>query len=216
MKASERLAFLPDVKNLRKLTQSLAMLDAILSPEWEYRYFSFDSHWDKDEMMASMRDGSGNDYCILFNSFGAIVKGFDHESIMSPYAREPKQVWSGVLENVPTEFKDFLSEPAFSIEETTFCIWKKLTDESWQIGEIEYPDEDYPDGLEGLLFGLDGNPQTYKTFAEEYYEIEVSMKLVEHIYQHKPLTDKLVKSLNKGVSINELQKDIKDVNYPLK
>ncbi len=47
------LAVLPDIEGLRNLTQSLAMLDAIMSPEWEYRYYSFNSKWDDGEMMAS-------------------------------------------------------------------------------------------------------------------------------------------------------------------
>ncbi len=52
-------------------------------------------------MMASMRDGSGDDYFILFNFLGAIIKGFAHESSMSPYVNEPIQIWKGILENVP-------------------------------------------------------------------------------------------------------------------
>lgn len=67
-----KLKSLPDIEDLRKLTQSLAMLDAIMSPEWEYRYYSFNSKWGEGEMMASMRNGSGDEYFILFDSHGAI------------------------------------------------------------------------------------------------------------------------------------------------
>jgi hypothetical protein len=69
-----------------------------MSPDWEYRYFSFDSKWDLNEMMASMRNGQGDDFFILFNNNGAIIKGFDHEAPMSPYAHQPKRVWPGVLD----------------------------------------------------------------------------------------------------------------------
>ena len=133
------LSILSDVESLKKLSQSLAMLDAILSPEWEYRYYSFNSKWGKNEMIASMRNGSGDDYFILFNSEGAVIKGFAHETSMSPFVNEPIKVWKGILDNLPSDFKDFLSEPAFSIEATTFCIWRKSADSVWQIGEIEYP-----------------------------------------------------------------------------
>jgi hypothetical protein len=34
--STRHLSNLPDIDNLRRLCQSLAMLDAILSPEWEY------------------------------------------------------------------------------------------------------------------------------------------------------------------------------------
>ncbi len=50
-----------------------------MSPEWEYRYYSINSKWDEGEMMASMRNGSGDEYFILFDSHGAIMKGFDHD-----------------------------------------------------------------------------------------------------------------------------------------
>src|SRR5690242_17751493 len=97
----EFLSSLPDVESLKKLSQSLAMLDAIISPEWEYRYYSFNSKWDKNKMMASMRNGEGDEYFILFNQHGAIIKGFAHERPMSSYANESNKVWKGIFENVP-------------------------------------------------------------------------------------------------------------------
>lgn len=213
MEKQERLAFLPDVESLRKLSQSLAMLDAILSPEWEARYYSFNSKWDTDEMMASMRNGEGDEYYVLFNKDGAIIKGFAHESPMSPFSNKPVKIWKGVLEDVPKEFQSFLSEPAFALEETTFCIWRKYIDSSWQIGNINYPTGEDPDGLMELLFILDSNPSTYKDFAEEYYEQEVPLSSIESIYQHKPLTKTLVKTLNEEVSVEDLQEDIQEIGY---
>ncbi len=62
MVQKQRLASLPDVESLKQLSQSLAILDAIMSPDWEFRYYSFNSKWSEGEMMASMRDGSGDDY----------------------------------------------------------------------------------------------------------------------------------------------------------
>jgi len=70
---------LPDIERLRRLAKSIAMLDAIISPEWEYRSYSYNSHWGQDEEMASMRNGCGDDWFLLFNSHGAALKGFAHE-----------------------------------------------------------------------------------------------------------------------------------------
>jgi len=214
MVSQKRLATLPDIETLKKLSQSLAMLDAIMSPEWESRYYSFNSKWGEDEMMASMRDGSGDEYFILFKSYGAIMKGFAHESPMSPYANESGKPWAGVLDSVPDEFQDFLSEPAFSIENTTFCIWRKHTDSSWQVGRIDYPEVDDPDGSEDLLSLLGGHPSTYKEFAEEYYEREVELSAVEYIYQHKALTPETTAALNAEVSFVELKSAIEEIGYP--
>jgi hypothetical protein len=214
MVSQKRLATLPDIESLKKLSQSLAMLDAIVSPEWESRYYSFNSKWGEGEMIASMRDGSGDEYFILFNPRGAIMKGFAHESLMSPYATESGKPWAGVLDSVLDEFKDFLSEPAFSIEDTTFCIWRKYTDSSWQVGSIDYAEGDDPDGSEDLLCVLDSQPSTCKEFAEEYYEREVDLSAVKHICQHKALTSEIVAALNADVALGELKSDIEEIGYP--
>lgn len=62
------LSDMPGVDTLERLSQSVAMLDAILSPQWDYRYFSFHAVWDTsmNERMASMRNGSGDEYFLVF------------------------------------------------------------------------------------------------------------------------------------------------------
>ena len=215
MVTEKRLTIIPNIPSLKILCQSLAVLDAIMSPEWEYRYYSFNSKWDKEKMMASMRNGSGDEFFILFNSHGAIMKGFAHESTMSPWASDAEEVWPGVLDQVPSEFADFLSEPAFSMSETTFCIWRRTEDESWQTGEIQYPEGADPDGSEDLLFILDGDPETYREYAEQYYECGVDLESVISIYDHQPLTLGLVKKLNAGASLESLTSDLEEIGYPV-
>ena len=206
---------LPEIEALRKLSQSLAMLDAILSPEWEYRYYSFDSKWSADEMMASMRNGSDDGYFILFNQYGAIIKGFAHESLMSPWGSESEEVWLGVLDEVPSEFQSFLQEPAFSITDATFCIWRRSGDGTWKIGEIDYPEgENDPDVSDQILSILNGDPTAYQGFAESYYERKIPLSAIKHIYEHNSLTGKIVRLLNQDISIGELQRDIEEIGYP--
>jgi hypothetical protein len=213
MVTKKRLDTIPDVESLKKLCQSLAMLDAIISPEWEYRYYSFDSKWADGEMMASMRNGSGDEYFILFTSQGAIMKGFAHESSMSPWSSDAEQVWPGLLDQVPAEFEGFLSEPAFSMNETTFCIWRRNVDSSWQTGQIEYPDEDDPDGSDDLLFILDGDPKTYQEFAEPYHERSIDLGAVTSIYEQQPVTPQITEGLNPEVSLESLTSDLEQIDY---
>jgi hypothetical protein len=71
---------------------------------------------------------------------------------MSPWVSESEQVWPGILDEAPSEFQSFLQEPAFSITEATFCIWRRSGDEAWKIGEIDYPEsENDPDGSDQML-----------------------------------------------------------------
>src|SRR4051794_4341165 len=90
---------LPGIDDLKRLMQSTAVLDAVLSPDWEYRWYSFNAKWSKGEQMGSMRNGSGDDLFAHFTKAGCFIKGFWHESEMTPYRKEPKSVWPGVLDS---------------------------------------------------------------------------------------------------------------------
>ncbi|MBX9723663.1 MAG: hypothetical protein K2X81_19820 [Candidatus Obscuribacterales bacterium] len=212
---------LPDIPELVKISKAIAMLDAILCEEWEYRYYSFNSHWDQDDpaqMMASMRNGSGNHYFIWFSSVGAAIKGFDHESMISPYSNGNQgRHYPGVLDHVPVEFAPFLNEPAFVINETTFCFWRRLKDSQWHSGKVEFPahaGED-PDGAKNLLAILDGRPSTYVDHASDCFDIDVDETAVAHVYSLKPLTSGLLSRLNSERSLEDLSEDIAEIGYPV-
>lgn len=216
--STRNLSRLPGIMELSKVCKSIAILDAIISPEWESRYFSFNSKWSINEMMASMRNGCGDEYFILFSPSGVIIKGFWHESPISPYGNSGK-VWPSVLSEVPVEFKSFLNEPAFCIEDTTFCIWRLLNDDRWMTGKVVYAENiikeyDDPDGSEYLLDILDGNYNTYKEWAEEYYEESFNTQVIKDIYNHKPLDDEMIKLINPNISIESIKNDIDEIGYP--
>jgi hypothetical protein len=216
MISTRHLGPLPDVEGLRRLSQSLALLDAILSPEWEDRYYSFDSRWHPaaGEAMASMRNGQGDGYFILFTPAGAIAKGFAHEAPMAPAAQEQPRVWPGVLHGVPETFASFLAEPAFQLEETTFCIWRRSGDPTWQRGEVAFPADADPDGSAALLSVLDAAPDTYRSWAEDYYERPIDPEAVARIYAHEPLTQDLVAALNPDSTLEDLAEDLDEIGYP--
>ncbi|MEV4556377.1 hypothetical protein AB0K51_05180 [Kitasatospora sp. NPDC049285] len=214
---------LPAVADLRDLCRAVAMLDAILSPDWEGRYHSFDAGWGEGEEVASMRNGSGDEYSIVFSAAGAYVRGFDHESPMSPYGRgrdEDGEPWPGVLDDVPEVFRPFVEEPAFSDEDgvpvVTACLWRETGDDRWRHGTIEFPaGGDDPDGASGLFALLvDASPEAFQRFAEEYYEVPVDLAAVREVYALRPLGPDLVAALNSEVTPAELAADIAEIGYP--
>jgi hypothetical protein len=209
------LGQLPDPVMLERRAQSLAMLDAIMSPEWDVRYFSFNAHWDTNlgDRMASMRNGSGDEYFLLFTKEGAILKGFDHEAIMSPWRRANKTVWPGVLDHVPKKFEAFLAEPAFNLKDATFCIWRALGDFSWKVGPISFPDGEDPDGSGNLLWALDGSSETYFNFARDYFGQSPDKQAIESVYKHQPLTPALVTKLNSERDFSECLRDAEEIGY---
>jgi hypothetical protein len=133
---------------------------------------------------------------------------------MSPYVFVPPRVWPGVLDGVPAEFADCLREPAFKMEDTTFCIWRRHDVREWQHGPIAWPEGADPDGSGELLSPLDGNPETYHAWAEEYHEREVTLEAVAAIYAHQPLTAELVAALNPEITLADLAEDLQEIAYP--
>ncbi len=210
MSCAENLKILPDVDALRRRCQALAALDAVLCPEWEYRYFSFNAAWAPGEMLSSMRNGEGDDWLILFNRHGAIMKGFVLSSPMAEGCPRP-----GVVDAVPPDFADFLSEPAFALDKTTFCLWRRHADAAWQTGPVEDPGGPDPDGSGALLRFLDGDPETYRRWGEEYYGVRLNPRAIEQVYGHDRLTEFLVRSLNPDARLADLREEIEDIGYPL-
>ena len=212
--STRNLSALPDIDRLKALLQSLAVLDVIMSPEWEYRYYSFNSAWSRDGQVGSMRNGSGDGFFALFNQAGCFIKGFAHESPMTPYRTQPPKIWPGLLDGVPDEFSSAVTEPAFSMNDITFCIWCRYSDLSWAYGPVSFPGGEDPDGSGFLLSTLDADPDSYRQFAEEYYETAVPVEAVRHIYNHLPLTDKVVARLNTDVSVEDASEELGETGYP--
>ncbi|WP_459183573.1 hypothetical protein [Streptomyces sp.] len=211
---------LPEIPLLRDHCRSMAMLEAILSPEWADRQYSFDTRWSTEEDMASMRNGSGDEFSIVFSAAGAYIRGFAHESHMSPYANDGP--WPGLLDDVPDVFRSCVEEAAFTDEDgmpvVTACTWRGVGDGAWKTGTIEFPDDGVsdPDGSKYLFRLLaDRSPEAFQRFAEDYYEVPVSLAAIQHVFALHPLTSEVVAALNPEVAMDALAKDIAEIGYPL-
>ncbi|TLW90484.1 hypothetical protein FFT09_21500 [Saccharomonospora piscinae] len=210
---------LPTVPALRDLCRSLAMLDAILSLDHGYRDHFFNARWGDGEELASMDNGAGDEYVIVFSAGGAYVRGFDHESPMSPYGDDGGP-WPGVVDDVPGIFRHLVDEPAFTDEDgvplVTACLWREATDDRWHHGAIDFPPEHAdPDGATSL-FGLlvENSPEAFQCCAEDYYEMPVDLKAVRDLYALRPLDQELVSSLNAEVRLADLAHDVVEIGYP--
>lgn len=190
------------------------MLEAVLMPDWELRYYSYNATWADGEEMASMRDGSGDDYFILFGAAGAVIKGRAAATPMGRFATEHGRPWPGVLDDLPREFEGFRLEPAFDVPSASFCIWNLREEAVWRVGSIDFPPGSDPDGSERLLKVLDGNPQTYHGWAEAYYERSISLEAVRRIYLVERLSDDLVRLLDPTVDLDRLIGDAAEIGYP--
>lgn len=207
--ANKILKSLPSIENCKRIFQAIATLDAIIMPEWEYRYYSFNSKWDTNEMMASMRDGSGQHYFAVFNKYGLIIKGLEHYSTNGRLFQQVEHVDLELLRSVPNEFRDFLEEPAFTIDETSFCIWNFNNEKEWHSGKEYCTDELYL--LSIVIEGAEG----YVKWAKDYFEINIDLDTVKDIFNLKRLNQVMINNLNSEISFEDIQDDIIEIGYPI-
>ncbi|MGJ4943327.1 hypothetical protein ACQR1W_22305 [Bradyrhizobium sp. HKCCYLS1011] len=186
------------------------MLDTIICPQWEHRYYSFNSNWAAGEMVGSMRNGQGDEFFAAFNCHGTFIKGFDHESAAASLGLPSERFYRAL----PHHFAAFSREPAFSPEYVTFCMWRLSDEPAWSSAKIELPEAEDSDGSAHLLEILDCLPKTYWRWATEYYETEVSQQAVIAVYEHRTLTEEIVASLNPTCSVAALRDDIAEIGYP--
>jgi hypothetical protein len=205
---------LPPIDQLIERCRALAALDLILSPEWQYRYYSFNSHWSDAEQMASMRDGCGSEWWIVFHRDGwAGLKGLDHES--SAWSKHRERLSSALQRALPIELASFSSEPAFRWDATSFAYFHTIGAGGWtRVNNLtSYFADD--GGERELLALLVGQPSDYATFAADYYETDINDDLVEDIFALRPLTDAIVKALNPSATLHEISGELYDeIQYP--
>lgn len=180
------------IEELRQRMRAMAALDAVLMPEWSFRYYSFNRRWSAGEELGSMRDGEGNHFFVHFTPAGVFVMGFDHE-----FRSEPK-----VFEGLPAEFDASRAEPAFESEYANLCTWR-LQGGDWQHADVRQ--------TEHLLEVLRGGPRAYQRWASEYYEVDVPLDAVEHVYGGGTIGPDLITALGGERTLDELADDLDQI-----
>ncbi|MEU0130614.1 hypothetical protein [Streptomyces sp. NPDC006289] len=192
---------LPTPVELRAHLRALALLETAVAEDPQYCYYA---SWGPGEEAALMENGSGDDSSVLFTPAGVLIRGFDHGSAMSSCGTDDKQVWPGVIDEVPAVLRPPLDEPAFCDEgidapRVTACLWRETGDTAWRTGSgIGFPpgSED-PDGS-GFLFRLlaDRSPEAVQAHFEDCYERPVHLEAVRHVLAGHPLTPAVAAALN--------------------
>jgi hypothetical protein len=223
MMTAARLADrLPAPRIVRRWSQSLAVLDVIMSTRRDYRCFSFDAEFGPGRALASMRDGSGNEYSITFTGDGTFVRGFDHESPLSPFIQSPPALSPGLLTGLPGSLSAVAQEPAFTLAGVplmTVALWRLAGEGQWHHGPISYPlnwESEYadPDGADWLFAQLDGHAESYLQYASDYFERRLPAAAVTAVLEHSPLTAALISELNPARSQHDLTDDLMQIGYP--
>lgn len=195
----------PDVLKRRLLT--LAALDVILCEEDWLRYHRFDPQWAQDVSLATIDNGAGDDLFILFAPEGVIMKGFDHESALSPHALGDDDVFSGIYDQTPLQLLALLEDEAFEQEYVTFCIWRESSDTDWQMGDVKIP-EGEEDGSDFLLGTIFETAEIYADWAQTYYDMQIPVEIVRQIYDGSAITEAIIQSLNPYRNVQDALREL--------
>jgi hypothetical protein len=186
---------IPEPAELKHLLKIHAALDIIFCEEDWLRYHMFDNQWDKNISLATIDNGAGDVLFIIFTEAGIIMKGFDHESFLSPHAREEFEVYPGIYDQTPHSLLKYLEDEPLEKEEVTFCIWRETGASSWEMGDVHIPNGE-DDGSEFLLGAIYTTADEYIEWAECYYEQTIQKEIVKQIYSELPINEEMINCLN--------------------
>jgi hypothetical protein len=187
---------LPPPEKLERTCKGIAALDAILCEDGSLRYYSFDGAWGatRGARLASMRDGSGDEWFLVFDPAGVFFKASWHEA--PPLA--------SVHEGVPAALQAYVDEPAFSASLATYGGWFDGT--RWVLhGQIGF--------LAEQLEMLAGSAETYQAHARDYFEVDLPLEAVAHVLAGNPIDAGVLTELGSNRTMADIAADLKHIGY---
>ena len=160
-----------DVSNdqIRSALKACAKLDIELCDDEYLRCYKFVEDWSQGVDIATYENGGGDDLVVVMVGKSILIKGFDHESEVSPYAQDEYAIWPGMYEGAPSKLIEPLDDNAFEKDHVTFCYWRESNTGEWMQGPVLFTDGE-DDGSSWLLPSIHTTPVEYIVWGKEYYE----------------------------------------------
>jgi hypothetical protein len=202
-------------EDLRWGLVAASILDTVLCRNPVTRYHTYQPNRLPGVDVGMLDHGSGDEVVCFFDArHGCLLKGFDHESPMSPHARDEFRVWPGVLDEVPKGLLALLEAEEFRREETTFCIWRSKEDKHWWQGDVDEPDEgEWSAHLLGHAF-LDA--ESYLDWAREYYNRkDIPAVPVAAVFELCQADEAGVRAINSRVDLDMVRNELAKMGVTL-
>jgi hypothetical protein len=197
---------------LRQAFKVMAVLDCLLESNPHQRYHRLLLRRLPGTDVGFVDNGAGDEMlCLFSDDHGCLIKGFDHNSPLSPHAFATRpdnfRPWPGIYEETPHELLQYLDSPEFNKVETTFCIWRGKRDEHWLQGNVEFP-PDRDDGSSFLLGTVHVDAKSYLDWACDYYSMDVPREPVFEIYSSSKVSRSAALALNPSAPLTVLEQEL--------
>jgi hypothetical protein len=210
---------LPTIEELKRILLSEASLDIIMNDckDNTFPLVRFYRNYSNEVDMVYITNNSIDDIYILFSVNGSIIKGFDHESMLSPYANDNNEIAKGIYDSVPHELLKLLDE-GVDRDDVTFCLWRRQVDLFWRKGDVIDPEKynSLDDGEDFLLKYIFNSADTWLDWAKFYYGKKadsIPIDCVKKIYEHKNITRDTIKIINPNREVEIAIKELKEIGY---
>jgi hypothetical protein len=125
----------------------------------------------------------------------------------------------------------FIDEIISLYPRATYFVWRENSDLKWNVNLLEFAEDDnFKDGSEKLSI-LEANILTVYLLIDKYQDISyekeydtdrdymyLNLKILEHVYSHKPIGNRIIKKIRPNISIadlNYIKTRLKSVGYPV-
>lgn len=126
-------------------------------------------------------NGSGDELTVIFAEKGIIIKGFDHENSLNPFACEADNEY--IFSGMPEKLLSLLSDD--EKKTTTFCMWYLYSTEKWYQNAL--PEND--GGKSWLMGYIHHNAESFTKWAVEYYDREFEPCTMQKLFDGKELSE---------------------------
>ncbi|WP_321385066.1 hypothetical protein [uncultured Enterococcus sp.] len=214
---TSKLALFKTTQELQQAFLSWAAIDILLEEDYAYRVYDWIPTWTEALSFGKIDNGSGDELIAVFGKEDCIIKGFDHESALSPYAQEEYKIYDGIYDQVPKELLERLYDSAIEHEHVTFCFWLEAGSQ-WKKGATIIP-EGADDGEEFLTGYFHTTVQEHCDWIEGYYERannQQLQELVQHIFDKKVIDRIFLANNGFEERTEKIIKDLKSIAYPIR
>lgn len=177
-------------QQLENQLRSLVLLDMVAIPKEQDWLRSF----SKVPKQAYYRfdNGSGDHFTVIFDETGILIKGFSHENELNTLASDDydEDFIRAIYQGFPQSVLDHFSDE--ELEETTFCLWYDQVNSKW----IQNHHSENDGGQDWLLSYLFYDAKDWLEWAQEYYECDFDLTLVQEIFDGQPMTDERIRCLS--------------------